>query len=71
MADFLTDKPAQLERAFLVGVQTSDMKSGEAAELLIELQELVENLRIRVTRTELVNLRRPTPSLLLGFRRQI
>src|SRR5688572_22177613 len=66
MADFLTDKPAQLERAFLVGVQTNDMKSGEAAELLAELQELVENLRISVTRRELVNLRRPTPALFLG-----
>ena len=66
MADFLTDKPAKLERAFLVGVQTSDMKAGEAAELLGELRELVENLRIAVTRTELVNLRRATPSLLLG-----
>jgi GTP-binding protein HflX len=62
MADFLTDKPAKLERAFLVGVQTPDMKDGEAAELLIELKELVENLRIGVTRTELVNLRRPTPA---------
>src|SRR5690349_15336416 len=66
MADFLTDKPAKLERAFLVGVQTSDMKDGEAAELLLELNELVENLGIVVTRTELVNLRRPTPALLLG-----
>jgi GTP-binding protein HflX len=66
MADFLTDKPAQLNRAFLVGVQTADMKDGEAAELLGELKELVENLRIAVTRTELVNLRRATPALLLG-----
>jgi GTPase len=66
MADFLTDKPAKLERAFLVGVQTPDMKEGEAAELLLELKELVENLRITVSRTELVNLRRPTPALLLG-----
>jgi GTP-binding protein HflX len=66
MADFLTDKPAKLERAFLVGVQTSDMKDGEAAELLTELKELVENLRIAVTRSELVNLRRPTPAYLLG-----
>ena len=38
MADFLTDKPAQLERAFLVGVQTNDMKTGETAELLTELR---------------------------------
>ena len=66
MADFLTDKPAKLERAFLVGVQTSDMKDGEGAELLLELTELVENLRLTVTRTELVNLRRATPALLLG-----
>jgi GTP-binding protein HflX len=67
MADFLDDtRPTTLERAFLVGIQTSDMKDGEAAELLLELTELVENLRITVARTELVNLRRATPSLLLG-----
>ena len=66
MADFLTDKPAKLERAFLVGVQTTEMAAGEAAELLAELRELVENLRITVTRTQLVNLRRATPALLLG-----
>jgi GTP-binding protein HflX len=66
MADFLTDKPAKLERAFLVGVQTPEMPAGEAAELLAELRELVENLRIEVARAELVNLRRATPALLLG-----
>ncbi len=66
MADFLTDKPAKLERAYLVGVQTPEMKTGEAAELLLELKELVENLRIEVSSTELVNLRRPTPAYLLG-----
>ncbi|MBI5770644.1 MAG: GTPase HflX [Verrucomicrobia bacterium] len=66
MADFLTDKPAQLNRALLIGVQTDDMTEGEGAELLSELKELVENLRITVTRTELINLRRPTPALLLG-----
>jgi GTP-binding protein HflX len=66
MADFLTDKPSKLERAFLVGVQTDKMAEGEGAELLLELKELVENLRIAVTRTELINLRRPTPALLLG-----
>ncbi len=66
MADFLTDKPAKLERAFLVGVQTTDMNEGEAAELLTELTELVQNLRLTVARTELVNLRRATPALLLG-----
>ncbi len=66
MADFLTDKPAKLERAFLVGVQTDKMEDGEAAELLLELKELVENLRIHVTQSLLVNLRRPTPAFLLG-----
>ena len=66
MADFLTDKPSKLERAFLVGVQTEKMAAGEGAELLLELKELVENLRIAVTRSTLVKLRRPTPALLLG-----
>jgi GTP-binding protein HflX len=66
MADFLTDKPAKLERAFLIGVQTAEMAAGEAAELLAELKELVENLGLAITRTELVNLRRATPALLLG-----
>ncbi|HVU35147.1 MAG TPA: GTPase HflX [Opitutaceae bacterium] len=66
MADFLTDKPSQLERAFLVGVQNDVMPDGERAELLAELKELVENLRITVTRTTLVRLRQPTPALLLG-----
>ncbi len=54
------------ERAFLVGVQTADMVPGEAAELLAELHELVENLRIGVVGRELVNLRRPTPATLIG-----
>ena len=66
MADFLTDKPTNLQRAFLVGVQTPDMADGEAAELLGELKELVENLRIEVAQLELVNLRRPSPAYLLG-----
>src|SRR3954462_1943462 len=67
MADFLDEtRPNILERAFLVGVQTSEMRDGEGAELLSELKELVENLRITVTRSTLVNLRRPTPALLLG-----
>ena len=67
MADFLDEtRPEKLERAFLVGVQTSEMPDGEGAELLLELRELVENLRLTVTHAELVNLRRPTPALLLG-----
>lgn len=66
MADFLTDKPSNLQRAFLVGVQTAEMAAGEGAELLSELKELVENLRIEVARSTLVHLRRPNPALLLG-----
>jgi GTP-binding protein HflX len=42
------------------------MPPGEAAELLVELQELVENLHIGVVGQELVNLRKPTPATLLG-----
>jgi GTPase len=66
MADFLPDKPSNLQRAFLVGVQTDKMAEGEGDELLRELKELVENLRITVTRSTLVRLRQPTPALLLG-----
>ncbi len=66
MADFLTDKPTNLQRAFLVGVQTDTMAEGEGDELLLELKELVENLRIEVTRTTLVKLRKPSPAMLLG-----
>lgn len=63
---FLTEKPRNLERAFLIGVQTHDMPAGEGAELLAELKELVENLNLEVVATTLVNLRTPTPALLLG-----
>ena len=67
MADFLESARAnKLENAFLIGVQTSRMVAGEAAELLLELTELVENLRLKVVKATLVNLRMRTPSLLLG-----
>jgi GTP-binding protein HflX len=67
MADFLdSTRPAKLERAFLVGVQTAQMADGEGAELLAELRELVENLRLTITRDVLVPLRAPTPAYLLG-----
>jgi GTP-binding protein HflX len=65
MADFLETK-SPLERAFLVGVQTPDMPEGEGAELLVELRELVENLRLSVSRSVLVKLRRESPAFLLG-----
>ena len=66
MAVFITDKPRNLERAFLIGVQTHDMPPGEGAELLGELKELVENLHLTVVDSSLVNLRTPTPAFLLG-----
>ncbi len=70
MADFLNETPSteskRCDRAFLVGVQTAQLPPGEAAELLVELQELVENLHIGVVGQALVNLRQPTPATLLG-----
>jgi len=71
MADFLdstpsTDDSKRCDRAFLVGVQTNEMHPGEAAELLEELNELVENLHIGIVGRELINLRAPTPATLLG-----
>jgi GTP-binding protein HflX len=65
MADFLETK-SKLQRAFLVGVQTPDMPKGEGEELLAELTELVQNLRLTVVSSRLVTLRRATPALLLG-----
>ena len=66
MADFLdSKKPAT--RALLVGVQTPDMAPGEGAELLAELNELVENLNLAITRSTLINLRdRLQPKFLIG-----
>jgi GTPase len=65
MADFpLEIKPVQ--RALLIGLQTPDMAAGEGAELLGELQELVENLNITITGTSFINLRQPQPKFLVG-----
>ena len=66
MSDFLETRSDKREHAFLIGVQTQKMAAGEGAELLTELTELVENLRMTVTRSILVNLRTPTPATLLG-----
>jgi GTP-binding protein HflX len=66
MADFLTDQKV-VTRAYLVGVQTFDMEPGEAAELLGELRELVENLRLKVVKTNLVVMRAgEQPKYLIG-----
>jgi GTPase len=70
VADFLDQAseqdPNRVERAYLVGVQTAKMAEGEAAELLDELQELVENLGIGIVGRTIVNLRQPTPATLIG-----
>lgn len=67
MADFLESKRSdQLDRAFLIGVQTPTMPAGEGDELLAELVELVENLRFAIVGRVLVNLRTHTPATLLG-----
>jgi GTP-binding protein HflX len=66
MAEFIEKPNARLERAFLVGIQTAGMASGDGQELLAELSELVENLGIAVTSSTLVNLRSPTPKFLVG-----
>jgi GTP-binding protein HflX len=65
MADFLETK-SKLQSAFLVGVQSPDMPKGEGEELLAELTELVENLRLTVAGSRHVTLRRASPALLLG-----
>jgi len=66
MADFLTDE-RRVSRAYLVGVQTFDMAPGEGNELLLELQELVENLHLTITRSTLVTMRAgEQPKFLIG-----
>lgn len=67
MAEFLqTARIDNVDRAFLIGVQTLEMPEGEGAELLGELQELVENLDYEVPDKVLVSLRKPAPATLLG-----
>ncbi len=66
MSNFL-DPKRPTTRALLVGVQTPDMKPGEGAELLVELQELVENLGLEISRPILVTMRdRQQPKFLIG-----
>jgi GTP-binding protein HflX len=62
----LFDKNKRILTAYLVGVQTAHMPSGEGAELLAELRELVENLGLAIAGSVLVNLRAPTATFLLG-----
>jgi GTPase len=66
MANFL-DPKRPTTRALLVGVQTPDMRPGEGAELLAELNELVENLGLEISHSTLINLRdRQQPKFLIG-----
>lgn len=67
MSNFL-DPKKPTTRALLVGVQTPDMTPGEGAELLAELQELVENLGLEISsHSTLINLRdRQQPKFLIG-----
>jgi GTP-binding protein HflX len=66
MADFPTEQKA-VTRAFLVGVQAPGMQPGEGAELLGELNELVETLNLAITHSTLVTLRdRQQPKFLIG-----
>src|SRR3954465_5958287 len=66
MSNFL-DPKRPTTRALLVGVQTPDMKPGEGAELLTELQELVENLGLEISQPALVTMRDPQqPKFLIG-----
>ena len=65
MADFLPTLP-KAQRAFLIGVQTTDMPDGEGDELLAELTELVENLGLSIVRSVSLKLRSPSPALFIG-----
>jgi GTPase len=60
------EKPKLVERALLVGVQRPEMITGEAADLLDELAELVETLEIPVIDRRVVNLRDPQSHFLIG-----
>ena len=62
----LFDKNQRIRSAFLIGVQTAHMLSGEGAELLAELRELVELLGLDIVGSALVGLREPAPAFLLG-----
>ena len=62
----LFDKNQRIRSAFLICVQTAHMLSGEGAELLAELRELVELLGLDIVGSALVGLREPAPAFLLG-----
>lgn len=49
-----------------MGVQTPEMPEGEGEELLAELRELAENLKLAIAGTAMVRLREASSALLLG-----
>lgn len=60
------EKPKLVERALLVGIQRPEMVRDEAAQLLLELAELVQTLDIPVIESGIVNLREPHAHFLVG-----
>lgn len=60
------EKPKMVERAYLVGIQTPEMRPGEGENLVEELAELVRTLGIEVIAREVVTLRDPQPRFLVG-----
>jgi len=55
-----------VERAFLVGMATDKIRKAEARELLDELHGLARTLGLDIAGETLIQLRDPTPSLLVG-----
>lgn len=60
------ERPKMVERALLVGVYFSHDEKDEAADLLLELEELVTTLGVPIVGRELVYVRERKPKLLMG-----
>jgi GTP-binding protein HflX len=60
------EKPSQVEEAFLIGACFDRRRMDDARDLLVELEELVNTLGIRVIHSELVHAREMTPRHLIG-----
>ncbi len=60
------EKPKMVERAFLVGIRTSEEAPSYTENLLEELAELVETLEIEVIEKVVARVRDPQPRYLLG-----
>ncbi|MCD8481991.1 MAG: GTPase HflX [Verrucomicrobia bacterium] len=62
----IKEKPKMVERAFLIGVRYPDESETTIDQLLVELEELVNNLGIKVVGKAVAKLRDPRPKFLLG-----